>query len=265
MSSGRPNIKAYYATLRNRLKGVQEPTTWVPPIRPPAVAFELSMPMARYWEDRARQHTLDNYCGVALAKFPEDLRTYEHILWSQAPNTVIELGTAFGASALWFRDRLRTLEACGRIRDPRVISVDLQIDEPQALIAAVDPEFDETIKLLAGDVRDPGLPEIVAALLPTNASCLVIEDTAHEYDTTLAALQGFARFVPLGGWFVVEDGYVDIDERRYLPELPRGVLPALDDWLHTNDGRCFEVRRDMEIYGLSSHPRGFLCRNRPSV
>jgi cephalosporin hydroxylase len=229
---------------------------------PPPVEFDLARSSKDYWDDRVRQHTRDSYAGVGLAKFPEDLRAYEHIMWSQRPNVVIEIGTSFGASALWFRDRLRWLQAYGRIGPGRVISIDLDVEEAAGLMAAADPKFEETIMLLTGDVRDSALPEAVAAQLPTHANCLVIEDSAHVYDTTFAALVGFARFVPVHGFFVVEDGYVDIEERRIAPELPRGVLPAVTDWLRTSEGQCFEVQREAELYGLSSHPRGFLRRLR---
>ena len=57
--------------------------------------------------------------------------------------------------------------------------------------------------------------------------CFVVEDSAHTYETTLAALGSFARFVPQGGFFVVEDGCVDIEEMRLAPDWPRGVLPAM--------------------------------------
>ena len=231
-------------------------------IGPPAVTFDLNMPGKQYWDDRVRQHTRDSYAGLGFAKFPEDLRAYEHIMWAETPNTVIEIGTSFGASALWFRDRLRCLQSYGRIDSVRVISIDLDVENASASLAAIDPAFPETIILLAGDVRDPSLPDQVADRLSSDAQCLVIEDSAHEYDTTMAALTGFARFVPPRGFFVVEDGYVDMDDRRPAPEIPRGVLPAVQDWLKTPEGRVFTIRRDAEAYGVSSHPSGFLQRQR---
>jgi cephalosporin hydroxylase len=60
--------------------------------------------------------------------------------------------------------------------------------------------------LVQGDVTDPQVPERVAALLDSERRALVVDDSAHTYDTTLAALRGFSRFVAPGGWFVVEDG-----------------------------------------------------------
>lgn len=199
-----------------------------------------------------------------MSKFPEDLRVYEHLIWSMRPDVVIELGAQFGGSTLWFRDRLRTLARYRRIQEPRVIAVDIEIEGARERIMRVDDGYDEDITLIAGDVRDPDLPAQVAAMIGDEARSLVIEDSAHEYDTTLAALRGFARFVPVGGFFVVEDGCVDVEEMRARPDWPRGVLPAIAEWLAGAPGREFVQRRDLELYGLSCHPQGFLQRHEPS-
>ena len=227
---------------------------------PPPVEIGLAEPVRDYWRRRALQHTSDRYAGVRMSKFPEDLRVYEHILWAVRPNVVIEIGTDYGGSALWFRDRLATLGRYAGIEGPQVISIDRDVERPRAALAAADPGYAGSITLLDGDVTDPGLPEQVAALLPSRARCFVVEDSAHTYETTYAALEGFARFVPSGGFFVVEDGCVDIEERRASEDWPRGVLPALHDWLGTEAGRAFQVRRDLELYGISCHPEGFLQR-----
>jgi cephalosporin hydroxylase len=230
---------------------------------PPAVGVDLTgSELHSYWLDRVAQHTRDSYAGVTLCKFPEDLRTYEHLLWDSAPDTVIELGTYCGASALWFRDRLRTLRDYGRIaREPRVISIDLDQSLARTALSEADAGFAEQIELVAGDVTDPALPSRIGGLLRPGASCMVIEDSAHEFETTWGALTGFAGFVAAGGYFVVEDGCVDVEELRPPGEdWPRGVLPALERWLSTPEGSEFELRRDLEVYGLTCHPRGFLQR-----
>jgi cephalosporin hydroxylase len=229
---------------------------------PPTVARSLTDTTLRdYWVARLAQHTQDSYAGVQLSKFPEDLRTYEHLLWSDAPDTVIEIGTQAGGSALWFRDRLRTLAQYGRIsRAPLVVTVDVSQEWARRDLLLADPDYSRTIALVEGDVREPSTVERVSALVSPEARCLVVEDSAHEYDTTMAALTQFAGFVPSQGYFIVEDGCVDIDELRVSDDWPRGVLPALRDWLQTDAGRAFSVRRDLELYGVSCHPEGFLQR-----
>jgi cephalosporin hydroxylase len=255
-----------FARLRGRRNA--DPAEQVERPLPTPIELDLNQSFQRYYQRRAVQSAQDWYAGVRMAKFPEDLRVYEHLLWESCVDTVIEIGAAFGGSALWFRDRMRAMEEYGRIPSPsRVISIDVDVERPRELLAAADPDYEERISLVAGDVRDPELTNAVEHLVPANSRCMVVEDSAHIYETTMGALKGFARFVPRGGYFVVEDGYVDVPEM--VPgedlgwgEAPKGVLPALDDWLRTREGKRFEVRRDLELYGLTSHPRGFLQRVR---
>jgi cephalosporin hydroxylase len=223
----------------------------------------LSEPLLEHWRHRIYDVFSDRYAGVLTMKFPEDLRVYEHLMWDSGADAVIEIGAHSGGSALWFRDRL---EALRRYRPgaapPRVVAIDLDTSVARRNIVAIDPAFEETIALLDGDVTDPGLPDRVAALLPAGARCFVVEDSAHTYETTTAALHGFARFVGPGGWFVVEDGCVDIEPLRLIDDWPRGVLPAIADFLATPEGAGFRVRRDAERYGVTCHPGGFLQREK---
>lgn len=229
---------------------------------PPTVSADLhGTELAEYWKARAAQHTQDSYAGVTMSKFPEDLRVYEHLLWLARPDAVIELGVQFGGSTLWWRDRMDALRRYGH-REGTVVAVEL---DPRAAIeelSGADPRWRESITLIAGDVRDPELPAQVRSCVGPNARCMVIEDTAHLYETTWAALEGFHSFVAPGGFFVVEDGCVDDETLRISPDWPRGVRPAIDDWLPTSNGRGFEARRDLELYGVTCHPSGFLQRSR---
>ena len=220
----------------------------------------MADPMRAYWLDRVALHTQDTYAGLPLSKLPEDLRIYEHLLWADRPNVVIELGTQYGASALWFRDRLRTLAAYGLIPGPRVITIDVEAERARPFLDGADPRWEESISLVVGDVCDANLPPEVAELLPPAARCLVVGDSAHVYATTMAALSGFASFVSPGGFVVVEDGCVDIESMRLEDGWPRGVLPAVADWLAGPAGEAFVVRRDLELYGVTCHPGGLLQR-----
>ena len=195
-----------------------------------------------------------------MLQFPEDLRVFEHLLWLSRPNVVIEIGVQSGGSTLWFRDRLLSLQRYRPDHAVRVIGIDIDVSTAADALAAADPDFADTITLLEGDVLDPDLPSAVDDLIAGGARCLVIEDSAHTYETTRAALDGFARFVAPGSFFVVEDGCVDIEWMRADPGWPRGVLLAVTDWLASAGGHEFAVRRDLELYGISCHPQGFLQR-----
>jgi hypothetical protein len=58
---------------------------------------------------------------------------------------------------------------------------------------------------------------------------------------------------------VVEDACVDVERLRIADDWPRGVSPALQAWLD-GEAHGFVVRRDLELYGITCHPGGFLQR-----
>jgi cephalosporin hydroxylase len=228
---------------------------------PPSVHANLDEPVRNLWSARLAQVLHDTYAGVPLAKFPEDLRVYEHLLWASQADTVIELGTFCGGSALWFRDRLRSFASYGRCASSRVVSVDIDLSYARRWLSEADQSGERDIFLIEADVRDPSLPSRVAAAIPEGARCLVVEDGPHTYEATRAALGGFARFVPRGGWFVVEDGVVDEVELRAAEDWPRGVHRALAEWLATPEAHEFSTRRDVELYGITTNHRGYLQRS----
>jgi cephalosporin hydroxylase len=221
---------------------------------------DLQGPVSALWRSKINHCLTDTYAGIPLSKLPEDLRTYEHLIWLADVEVVVELGTHSGGAALWFRDRLRTLADHGRIAAPRVIAADLEIERASTLLGRVCPHFEEEITLLAGDVTDPSLAERIRGMVPDGSSCLVIDDSAHTHATTIAALRYYSDLVQPGGFFVVEDGCEDIDEMRAIDWWPRGVIPAIREWLASDQGAPFESRRDLEMYGLTCHPEGYLQR-----
>lgn len=227
---------------------------------PEPVIVDTAAPAVDLWRTKAELVATETYAGISLVKFPEDLRVYEHILWSKRIDTVVELGTYAGGSLLWFRDRMRTFAGYGRSKPPTVIGATLSASHPRALLEAVDPSWQDEISLLEGDVCDPGLAARVSELVPPGARCLVVEDTAHTYDTSLAALNLYSDLVPPGGIFVVEDGCVDVEELRIDPDWPRGVLRAIDEWLATPQGSNFRRRPELELYGVTCHVQGYLER-----
>jgi len=126
-----------------------------PEALPLAVRIGLDDSLRTYWLARADQHTKDWYAGTRIAKFPEDLRVYEHLLWQSKPNAVIELGASAGGSALWFRDRLRTLAAYGRIEKPRVVSIDLDVEPARASIGSMPFTAATPIRRIRGASSGP--------------------------------------------------------------------------------------------------------------
>ncbi len=234
---------------------------------PPHLERDLSESFGSYWRRRADHHSNDSWAGVPMSKFPEDLRTYQHLLWESRADTVIEVGTKWGGSLLWFRDQLRTNASYGRIASPAVVGLDLITGPAETTLDRADPTWREQITLIEGDMNEAATLSRIRAALPADARCLIVEDSAHTGETTRAALDALSPLVPTGGYFVVEDGIVDVPEVHPEPPLiiqtgirTGGVLAAIDEWLQTDQGAEFKLRPDLELYGITSNPGGFLQR-----
>jgi cephalosporin hydroxylase len=228
------------------------------------VEERLDWDLGSYYVRRVSLHMNDSYAGVRMRKFPEDLRVYEHLLWDEAVEVVVEIGLGHGGSALWFRDRLLAHGRYGRVSRPLVVSLDTDIAEARQNLARVDPSYAETIRLVEGDVRDPCAAEQVRRQVSEGARVMVVEDSAHRYDTTLAALAHFSPLVPVSGYIVVEDGHRDLPGMlpNDVPSKSHGVLAAMSEWLRSEAGEGFVMRRDQERYLMTSNPRGWLQRLR---
>lgn len=226
------------------------------------IETSLSMMLHEYYLERIRAHMDETYLGLRMRKFPEDLHAYEQILWTQSLDVVLELGTGHGGSALWFRDRLAALARYRDCAAPLVVSVDKDVEVARSQLRQRDPNFGDTIMLVESDIRDPALVGVVVDAIPDKARVLVVEDCAHMYDTTMAALTHFAQLVPINGFFVVEDGHRDYPGMlpAEIPSRVNGALVAVDEWLQSERGRNFVVRRDMEKYVVTTNPRGWLQR-----
>jgi len=117
-----------------------------------------------------------------------------------------------------------------------------------------NPDLPEDIRYIEADVLDPQLPGLIEGVLPEDARPFIVEDTAHTYETTTAALNGFHHLVPPGGYLVIEDGVVDIDELRINEDWPRGVQKAIADWLPSHP----RFTQTASPYVVTCHPGGFL-------
>ena len=207
------------------------------------MTIDLDQSVREYWKTRLHRHFNDRYRGRQLIKFPEDLRTYQKVIEETRPNVIIELGTCEGGSAMWFRDQMVAM-----VRDPSwVITVDVNRSEM--------PPYRGVIQM-QGDLRDQKVIDDVASQISGGDRVMVVEDSAHTYDVTSAALRLYSDFVTTGCYFVVEDGIVDEPELSIWTDV-HGVQPAIVDFLATDAGKVY-TREWRDEFGLTMHMGGWL-------
>jgi cephalosporin hydroxylase len=134
------------------------------------------------------------YRGVPMLKSPFDIALYMQLWGRLRPKTVIEIGTKYGGSALWFADLMTAHGIMGR-----VISVDLQ--PPRSI-------SDPRIEFIQGDAGALGKSLSDEFLRNLLHPLLIVEDSSHRFQDVLAVLEFFHRILTSGDYLVVEDGVV---------------------------------------------------------
>lgn len=183
--------------------------------------------------------TFTEFLGVSVMKNPADLWVYQELLTQARPMTILETGSAYGGSALWY--------AC---------LMDLLGLPPEATVISVDLERRQTcahprIVWVTGDSTDPALAADVLAQV--THPLLVTLDADHSEAHVTKELALYAPAVKVGEYLIVEDtnvGWVDID---------RGPMGALCAFLTAHPG---EWGQDIlcERFLTSFAPGGWLRR-----
>lgn len=187
------------------------------------------------------------YKGVRCLKDPFDLAIYTRLLWDLKPKSFIEIGSNQGGGALWFADMLTVM---GLLPCP-VVSID-----------KVPPSgfTDPRIAFLAGDAARLGdilTPELRAAL---PHPWLVVEDSAHTYDVTVAALRFFADTTIAGDMVIIEDGI--LDDLGMSEAYDGGPNRALAEFVAVSPGLFRVLTQYCDMFGINAtyNPNGYLLR-----
>lgn len=127
--------------------------------------------------------------GVPMRKNPWDITLYPMMIWELQPRTIIELGAAEGASALWLADMATSFHL-----NTRIITVDINLD----LLHVKDPR----IEYVQFDLFDIGLEPFPVVLSELPHPWLLIEDT---HKNLVRVLEHFDGHVIRGDYVIVED------------------------------------------------------------
>jgi cephalosporin hydroxylase len=194
------------------------------------------------------------YKGVPLLKNPLDLHVYHEILWQLQPALVIETGTCFGGSALWFADQLAPWGG-------RVLSIDIK-DKRDSAICVNDENAwplveHDRVRFLVGDsLSRETVAEATHEAAEALGPVMVSLDADHHADHVLRELDLYAPLATTGSYCVVED--TNVSGRPIAADDP-GPGAAVDAWLEYHPG--FSRNALCERFLLTFSPGGWLYRH----
>lgn len=189
------------------------------------------------------------YRGVPFCKSPFDIGLYMLLFSRITPRSVIEIGGKYGGSALWFADML----SAANDGDGRIVSID---NNPLH-------EFeDDRITFLKGDASALGKTLFRKDLVELPRPLVVIEDSSHTYDDSLATLNFFHEYLQPGDYIIVEDGIVSQLPNPKFRDYEDGPIRAIRDFLVLH-GERYEIDKSLcDHYGYNAtfNPNGYLRR-----
>lgn len=191
---------------------------------------------------QSRIMTDTRYFGIQTLKSPIDFWVYQEILCETTPDFIIEIGNYHGGSTL------ALAHLCDCLDKGRVIGCDLSHKH-------VSPQVRNhpRISLLEGDACKSFAR--VVELIGGDAKVLLIEDSSHTYENTLAVLRTYSPLVQVGQYFIVEDS---ICHHGLSVGPSPGPYEAIEAFLAENIH--FEADRNRESFFITWNPKGYLRR-----
>jgi len=198
-----------------------------------------------YEENRLWEHTY--WLGVNVQKNPCDLVIIQELITKVRPDFIVETGTRYGGSALFFAS------ICELIGNGQVISIDKDSSNLKSDIIDTIPTS-ERITFLTGESVDPNIVKTVEEKL--EGSVMVLLDSWHSEDYVLKELSIYSRMVTTGSYLIVEDTHVWNPVPWAYKDL--GPMEALKTFM--KDNTEFEADKKCEKLEFTFNPDGYLKR-----
>lgn len=188
--------------------------------------------------------------GIETYKSPCDMWNYQEILVDLKPSLVIEFGTAFGGSAVFWATVMR------QIGEPfKVLSVDVSHNLLRPT-ARRDPD----VEFVESSSASPQVAERIRQLRNEYPGKVwAILDSDHSKDHVLAEMKLLRPLLSAGDYLVVEDSL--LNGHPVAPEWGPGPYEAIEEYeAEFPDDYTHDTARETK-FGWSFAPYGFLVRN----
>ena len=204
------------------------------------------------------------WMGLTLWQIGEDLVRMQRMVHDIRPKWIVETGTKFGGSAIYWASILHSLG----LYDSRVITLDL-IEQPDAVEAFENHFLKGYVhSYILGDAADPSNVKKVEDIIAEDPGpTFVFLDDNHNRDHVLSELRQYSKFVTENSLIVVADTvYEDLDgtpvgksNEKYPDVAKSNPRAAIKLFLDENDS--FEMDTSFTgSGGPSLFPDGFLRR-----
>jgi cephalosporin hydroxylase len=186
-----------------------------------------------------------NWQGVPVSKNPCDLWMMAELIQRLRPSVIIETGTNFGGSAVFYADMMKLSGIGGT-----VVTIDVN---PKW---SIDPRTRKIESLVGYSTEVNTIARVRKILGESRGHTIVVLDSDHSEVNVSEELKLYSGFVTKNSYLVVEDTNVN-GHPSALDHGP-GPYEAVQKFLSTN--KQFMIDRDCERFLLTFNPSGWLKR-----
>lgn len=207
-----------------------------------------------------------SWLGVPIWQLPDDLIRLQEVVSQVRPRWIVETGTKFGGSAIFFAS---LLEMLGHDGEGGVITVDIMLtDTARETFKSHRLRHHVRLSLEADAAAPSTVARIGERIAAAPGPTLVFLDDDHNADHVLAEMRGYAPLVTDDSYLIVADT-VFADLAGTPVGLPTAKYPdvgasnprvAVRQFLAEDDR--FEVDPRFAAKGIGNFPDGFLRRRR---
>ena len=238
--------------------------------------------MSQEWLPSDRRYLVDDLCrtferasanegwfrqswlGVEIWQMPEDMIRLQAVVHAVKPRWIIETGTKFGGSAIFFSS---LLSLCGETQKSEILTVDLKLHPETLNLFKTHPHGHRIHTALEGNAADPKIIDQFKTVINHDpGGVIVFLDDNHNAEHVYQELEGYAPLVSPGSYIIVADTvFADLagtpvgqSTEKYPDVLRSNPRIAIDRFLDRN--LEFSRAENPIPYGPSNFRDGFLKR-----
>jgi cephalosporin hydroxylase len=206
--------------------------------------FNMTLRDWMLYHQRHIHYVKCDWMGVKALKNPLDAWIYQEIIYKVKPDVIVEIGSYFGGSTLFFA---HMLDLIGK---GVVISIDINRENFKV--------SHERIVSITGNSSSSEVVRQVSNICH-GKTVMVIQDGDHHKLQVLKDLRAYWSLVSLNSYLIVEDGIVDLFKPGdSIGSYIDGPLAAVEEFLKENSH--FIVDSKCERFIITYNPKGYLKR-----
>lgn len=192
----------------------------------------------RIWENTT-------WLGINIQKFPADAFIIQELIFKIRPDYIIETGTNFGGSTLFYASIMELMQ------QGKVITID--VDNKMKFPNLTTIKLRDRIRQFTGSSVDFGIVNDISAMV-RGRNNMVILDSWHSKEHVLKELNLYSPLVPVGSYIIVEDSHVNGHPIKW--KWGGGPYEAIQQFLKSNN--TFKIDKSCEKLLITYNPSGFL-------